>query len=407
MVKLLQRGRLVIVIIILSVYSCIETFFPKLPNKTGYLVIEALITDEVRAYDVYLTRSITAVDSKPTYVKGATVNITDNTGRIFTLKETTTGHYVTDSKLFTGQIGKTYSLYIKLTTGDEYRSENCMMYGTSTIDRVSLARSNKFLENGTEEITGLSLRLDGQVAEKYNCFLRWDLYEVWKFPTTYPQLYTYTPPSTFTAVEVKNRYCWKSNRPTDILIHSFQDYGSGVVKDKELAFIRTAQSDRFNVRYSVLVNQYVISKDEYEFWSRLKSTTEEGGGIFERQPYAIAGNIKNIKKPGEVVLGYFQVASVSSKRIYINPGDIGALKLPLYSNTCNNKIYSIGDMGESEPFRTLRDIYDYIVKHDSVFTMPNYDDITGNISGMTATSKVCSSCALTGDPNKPSFWTDN
>ena len=394
-----------IIVVFISVYSCIETFFPELDNKAGFLVIDASITDEARSYDVYLTRSVTALNSKVTYVKGAYVSIFDNTGKEFILQEISTGHYVTDNKKFKGQIGNRYILYIKTTSGDEYRSDTCTMYGISKIDQIYIGKNTKYTENGIDELTGLSLYLDGEVSDKKNCFLRWDYSEVWKFAVPYPAIISFSPPDIFTQIAVNNEYCWKNAKSTDILIHSFQEQESGIVKDKELAFLLTNQSDRFSVKYSVLVNQYAISRNEYEFWNQLKATNEVGGGIFEKQPYSISGNIKNIKNPDEVVLGYFQVASVNSKRIYIDPLEILKLKLPFFQNTCETKLYQIGEMGDAAPFRSLSAIYNYIITHDSVLVFPYWND-NGDLSGMTATSKKCSNCSISGDSKKPSFWTD-
>jgi hypothetical protein len=395
-----------LMVIFLSVYSCIETFFPELENKAGFLVIDALITDEARSYDVYLTRSVSALNSKVTYVKGAYVSISDNTGKEFTLQEISTGHYVTDNKKFTGQIGNRYILYIKTSTGEEYRSDTCTMYGTSKIDQIHIGKNTKYTENGIDELTGLSLYLDGEVSDKKNCFLKWDFSEAWKFSVPYPVEFSFSPPNLFTEIVVNNQYCWKNAKSKDILIHSFQEQENGVVKDKELAFFLTNQSNRFSVRYSVLVNQYAISWREYKFWNQLRATNEEGGGIFEKQPYSISGNIKNISDPDEVVLGYFQVASVYSKRIYIDPLEVSKLKLPFFINPCETKTYQIGDMEDDyTTFRSLSAIYNHIIKHDSVLVRPYWNDL-GDISGMTATSKNCSNCSLSGDSKKPSFWTD-
>ena len=399
-----RRNGLVLILILISVYSCIETFFPQLPNKTGYLVIDALITNEARSYDVYLTRSITALNSKVTYVKGAYVSITDTTGKEYLLQEISTGHYVTDLNKFKGQVGNKYILHVK-TGIDEYRSDTCKMYGTSKIDRLFIGKSSKFTENGIAEQDGMSLYLDGEVNDKNSSYLRWDFNEVWEFAASYPSMYTFSAPSTFTFIEPKNRYCWKNAKSSDIVLHSFQDQDKGVIKNKEIAFFLTNVTDRFTLRYSVLVNQYSISRKEYEFWNMLMASNQNGGGIFEKQPYSLSGNIHNLRNPDEVVLGYFQVSGIASQRIFIDPKDIINLKLMVMGNPCGTKTYIFGDPGDTGPFTSLKQINDYIIKHDSVLVVPYWND-NGALVGMTATSKPCSDCSLTGDLNKPTFWVD-
>jgi hypothetical protein len=390
-------------IIFVSVYSCVEVFYPELDNKAGLMVVDALITNESRSYDVFIYRSVSSLSSKTTYVKGAYVSVFDNSGKENKLKEVSTGHYITDNKTFFGEAGKKYILYIRTSGGDEYLSDTCTMYGNSTIDQVYFRKNQKYSENGIDQVSGVSFYVDGQVSSTDNCFLRWDFNEDWKILVQYPSLFVYNGGSSFTENAAKNIVCWKKAKSTDIIIHSFQDNGIAVVKNKEIGFFIPEQSDRFNVRYSILVNQYAISLKEYEYWNKLKETNEETGGIFERQPFSISGNIRNIRNSREAVLGYFQVATVSSKRLYVNPNDVSILGLPLFQNVCGAKVYQLGDMGETEIFRTIPEIYDYITRHDSVLVTPFYNDF-GVLRGMVVSSHVCTDCGLSGDPKKPDFW---
>lgn len=402
--RLKVRSRFVLLAIIISVYSCIDTFFPPLPNYAGYLVIDALVTDETRSYDVYLTRSVTALNSRINYIKGATVSITDSEGKEFFLQEINTGHYITDSKKFLGKIGGKYVLHITSGT-DVYQSDTCRMYGSPIVDRLYFGKSSRFSDNGISEVTGLSIYLDGSVSD-ISDYVRWDYNEVWKYSSSYPPYYTYTPPSTFTPSTPTILICWKSARSTEIMISSFQDQKTGLIRNKEVAFFQTNASDRFNQRYSIMVNQYIISKAEFDFWNALKVSNQEVGGIFEKQPFMTSGNIHNLINPSEVVLGYFQVASVSSQRIYINPTDILNLKLLPMTNTCNTRTYSLGYQSSEGPLTSIKDIYDYVTSHDSVMVNPVWNS-RGIPVGIVATSRFCSDCSFLGDPKKPDFWTDS
>jgi hypothetical protein len=390
-------------VIFIPVYSCLDVFYPQLDNKSGLLVIDALITDESRSYDVYISRSVSALTTRTTMVKGATVKIYDDSGNQNSLQEIAAGHYITDSKKFTGVVGKKYVLYIKTSDGSEYRSDTCKMYGTSSIDQVYFRKTKKFAGNGTDELTGISFFIDGHVTGKENCYLRWDYTEDWKIVVPYVPEYAFSAPNTFTPIPEKNKICWKKAKSTDILIHSFQDQSDPIVREQEVGFMIPNQSDRFNERYSILVNQYAISRKEYDFWNQLKQTTEEGGSIFERQPYSLSGNIKNIGDPKEAVLGYFQVASISSKRLYIDAYQIGRLYIPLLPNTCDLKTYRIGDTVETIRFRSFSDIYGYIITRDSILVKPSYSNF-GILNGMIVSAHRCTDCAISGDPKKPLFW---
>jgi len=398
-----KKSWLTLLVIFISVYSCVDVFYPQLDNKSGLLVIDALITDESRAYDVYISRSVSALTTKTTMVKGATVKIYDDSGNQNSLQEIATGHYITDSKKFTGVVGKKYVLYIKTSDGSEYRSDTCKMYGTSSIDQVYFRKTIKIAENGTDELTGISFFIDGHVTNKEDCYLRWDYNEDWKIVVPFVPEFSFSAPSTFTAIPEKNKVCWKKAKSTDILVHSFQDQGDPIVREQEVGFIIPNQSDRFNERYSILVNQYAISRKEYDFWNLLKQTNEEVGSIFERQPYSLSGNIKNISDPKEAVLGYFQVASISSKRLYIDAYQIGRLFIPLPPETCELKAYLIGDIVDIGRLTSLSAIYGYIISRDSILVRPSYNDF-GVLNGMIASAHRCTDCAVSGDPKKPGFW---
>jgi hypothetical protein len=401
-----KRSWFTILIISLSVYSCIETFFPELDNSLGMLVVDALVTDESRPYDVYLSRSVSSLKSKITMVKGAIVRVSDNSGNVFVLRESGSGHYITDSKKFKGEVGKKYVLYIRTTNGEEFQSDSCTMVGVSKIDRLYFRRNIKYSEDGKTELEGISFYADGSVTNKENCFVRWDFTEAWKTSVPYFPEFSFSAPNTFTPVPEKNKYCWKNAISSNILIHSFQDQATPEVKEKEIGFFVPDESDRFNERYSILVNQYAITREEYDFWNRLKQTNEDPGGIFERQPYSISGNIKNLKNPKDPVLGYFQVASVSSMRLYVNYYQVVNLKLPLSYPYCDIRTIQIGDSTETGKVTTLTEIYSYLTKHDSTMLRPYYNNF-GLLRGMIITSRKCADCSTSGNPVKPSFWLDN
>jgi Domain of unknown function (DUF4249) len=400
-----RKRRLILLVILISIYSCIEVFNPALNNNSGLLVVDALITDESRSYDVYLTRSIPNLNSKVTVVKGAVVRIRDDSGNETVLSEVSAGHYITDVNKFTGIVGKRYILYIRTSSGVEYQSDTCKMLGVSLIDQVTFRKSVKNSDNGINDLTGISIFVDGHATSKENCYLRWDFNENWKIVVPFPPEYAFSGSNVFTAIAEKNKYCWRTGKSQGILIYSFQDQDSPVVKDQELYFVVPSTSDRFSVRYSIGVNQYVISQKEFEFWNKLKETNEDVGGMFERQPYSITGNIKNIRDPKEPVLGYFQVASCSSKRLYIDPYQIANLRLPLPSDLCELRTIQIGDAPESYMLTTLSAIYSYVILHDSVLVRPYYNDF-GVLRGMIITSRQCADCTVSGDAKKPSFWID-
>lgn len=68
----------------------------------------------------------------------------------------------------------------------------------------------------------------------------------------------------------------------------------------------------------ILVEQFAISSDRFDYLFALFTQTGGGDGLFgDPPPASIKGNIRNLTDPNNRALGYFQVASVSSRALTI------------------------------------------------------------------------------------------
>ena len=79
----------------------------------------------------------------------------------------------------------------------------------------------------------------------------------------------------------------------------------------------------------MFVNQLSITKKTYDFFDVIEQQNIEQGDLYSKQPIQIKGNVSNINNPNEPVLGYFIVAGITKKRIFIDrPG------IPFYYVEC-------------------------------------------------------------------------
>ncbi|MBN2665177.1 MAG: DUF4249 domain-containing protein, partial [Bacteroidales bacterium] len=107
-----------------AITGCTMEFDPD-PEVTGEtLVVEGMITDQDRVNRIRLARSqpIGEILNKKVAVTGAVVTITDDDGTVSTLTESPPGTYCTDSVLFRGRVGASYSLRVILG-GREYETD--------------------------------------------------------------------------------------------------------------------------------------------------------------------------------------------------------------------------------------------------------------------------------------------
>ena len=124
-------------------------------------------------------------------------------------------------------------------------------------------------------------------------FYRWDYTETWKFRLPY---------------SVPNNTCWITNNSDDINIKSTSVLTEDRISRFPVKFISN-ETDRLNVRYTILVNQYSLNEDEYIYWEKLQNISEEVGGLYDITPSSIPGNIFCIEDPRRTGSWLFQCFS--------------------------------------------------------------------------------------------------
>ncbi len=124
--------------------GCKKIINVDLQNTAAQLVIEGTVTNTNSA-SVSITKSITfSSDNTFPAVTGAIVSITDNTGNVFSLKETTQGNYSNANLI--GVPGKTYNLSVNVN-GTVYTSSSTMpkQVNLDTLLFEEIAFGSKFI----------------------------------------------------------------------------------------------------------------------------------------------------------------------------------------------------------------------------------------------------------------------
>ena len=396
-----------ILIAISTLCTCIDPFNPKLCGYMSLLVVDGLITDSNNSNTISLSRTFQDTNTSPVMISDATVYITDNNENSSYLINRGNGIYKTDSIEFKGIPGRTYVLHIQ-TDGTIYESNPCIMQSVPEIDSIYFEKEEELINNGTQSQKGIGIYVDSKGVDK-NQFYRWAFDETWKFKIPYPKRFNFNmADSAVTGVDNVKEFCWKTRKSGDILIYSNYSGQPLPIKKEPIFFIAADQSDRLLIQYSILVNQYSISKEEYDFWNNLKQVNESGGDIFSKIPYTVVSNIKNVNNPKERVLGFFQVSAVKQKRKNITLSDIAGLNLPYFHNSCERFVKDPSDYpkGPGVPPTTWAEIYSmWCVTSDYYFVEPQYSSGSNN-SKMVFAKPECANCELTGTSKKPDFWVD-
>ena len=399
------------VITIIAVFTfctCIDPYTPKLKGLESLLVIDGLITDANTSYTIKLSRTFQDQNSILDGVSDATVSISDDAENTYYLINKGSGIYKTDSLAFAGTIGRTYVLHVLTHDGEEFESDPCLMQSVPEIDSIYFARDQQIINNGTQTQDGIGIYLDSKAGDN-NQYYRWAFDETWKFKVPEPKKYDFNiaDSSISLATDVKE-FCWKNRKSTDILIRGIYNGEPTQITKQPIFFIATDQSDRLLIQYSILVSQYSVSKNEYEFWNNLKQVNESGGDIFAKQPFTVISNIKSVNNPAQRVLGYFEVSAVKQKRKDIPFSEIVGMNLPFYHYPCERIEREPKDFQTSfGPPVTWFDVYSiFCITSTYSFVEPKYVPGTTQLEKMVFALPECTNCELTGTRNKPDFWVD-
>jgi len=385
-----RSGLFIIFFILITLFTCIEPYDARTKNFKSLLVVDGLVTDENHSNYVVLTRTKASAGGKAEKVTGAQVIIKDDLGRETLLTEKNAGEYLTDSLHFRGEVGRSYSLYIKTSDENEYESKPCLMYPSQELDSISFVKESRIIDNEIRD--GIRILATSECDED-PAYYRWTYQEQWKFGVRYAPKYVYIGNGKVENNYAANVICFKGDNSSGLFVRQ-----SSISFSQPLEFFLPDESDRFTIKYKIKVRQLSLSKDEYNFWTQMQMISESGGDIFDKQPFQVTGNVFNTKDELEKVLGYFQVSAATEKAKYITYAEIKQLKLPDYYPSCDTMTLSCG-----ESINSWDAIYEYATNHGYEFVNPIYTDGVPGMVGMFFSKPECTDCTVTGSLNVPDF----
>jgi hypothetical protein len=363
--------------------SCKQSFEPEVTKSSiNLLVVEGLINIGNDSTIIKLSRTV-ILDNKNTVKPeiGATVIVESESSEKFPLVEMTPGKYASPSLNL--NVNKKYRVNIKSKGGISYLSEFVSGKTTPPIDSISyIVKSN-----------GVQFYANTHDATNNSRYYRYEYVETWLFHPLYHSLLISDGKKLLERnLVTQNIYnCWQSYNSSTILLASTIKLNQDIVSLQPLTFVNS-DSEKIMDKYSILVKQFAVTRDEFEFWETLKRNTESLGSIFDAQPSQLIGNLHNVNFPNEPVLGFVGVGTFQSKRIFISK-----TRLPnwitAYPYKCNldtvRVVSKSGSRDQEDRFHSFRDI-----------------PIEFVMDGPTAlgSTKACSDCTIRGINKAPDFW---
>ncbi|PWJ60264.1 uncharacterized protein DUF4249 [Dyadobacter jejuensis] len=353
--------------------ACIDPFSPPEVNSDqGYLVVDGFLNLSNEESQITLRKSQNVNDNTvPLQVTGAQLKIQSEKGEEYDFTETSNAVYTLPGMQF--DINDRYRLDILTSEGKHYQSAFVNAIVTPAIDSISSkldTRQNAMVFSvNTHDDTGKTR------------FYRW------KFEDTYEYNAALLSSIMVQGDEIVARpdniyTCWRSGNSTNIILGSTIKITKDEIRELPINTVYVS-SQKLLIKYSMLVRQYGLTREAFEYWTELSKSTQGTGSLFDPQPSTVTGNIQNVDDPQELVFGYFGAVTEEKKRIFVSP----RLGFP---NTCQVDTIPIacGNPDIDCAFETQNLLLAYM-DDDFVFSA----------------APSCADCRTQGGTNvRPSFW---
>ncbi|MDO6744512.1 DUF4249 domain-containing protein [Tenacibaculum soleae] len=386
-----NKNKWFFITVIVMITSCVEPFEIKDIAHESKLVVNAIITNELKNQIIKLSRT-TKIDSTGiSPEKNARISIIDDSQNVYQFKELNDGEYQSINQ-FNAIPDKSYTLKIETQNGENYSSTPEKLTETVSLENIEIKTS----QNETED-KEVKISINNSYTNDTNKYYRFEYHETYKItPFSWnPQkaiVVSRDFPFQFDLIPNPDpKYCYVNKQPTNIIIAESPQLTNYVIKSKSIL-------DRaWSLRYSILIKEYVLNEKSYNYYKLVKKFSNPTEIFSQIQVGTIPNNISSNTNPDNKAIGLFQVSAVSSKRIFINREDLTDEKY-IYPGEeyCDIITPEKIDPFSGSPLISAIDSNNYL-----------FSGITANPSSpYKLISKPCGDCTYLGETSKPSFWID-
>jgi len=386
--------------------SCTEEYPLQTNTFEDAIVIEATITNELKKQEIKISKTYRLEENEPTFEANATVYILDDLENRFDFEEINNKYISTIA--FQAVPDREYKLFITTNNGKQYTSTKEKLTTANSIDNINFIAKNKYGVDGVEmsinsyDPTNTSKYYRYEYEETYKIIVPlwsgdslrvfgnaedWNLYGNIAYAFT-------TAPRTG-----ESKTCFKTEKSKNIFLYNTNNLSEDRVVDFPIRFIEKNNHIIAN-RYSLLVKQYVQNLSSYVFYKTLRDISSTGSVLSPNQPGFISGNMSSLTNENEKVIGFFDVSSISSKRIFFNYNDVfpGA-SIPAYFFDCEVMDYDITK--KKTPGNTPSDGLTYLATLTRQRCIILYQ---ANSPIYRMVTPQCGDCRTLGSNIIPDFW---
>jgi hypothetical protein len=372
------------ILISILIGSCVDPYQPpeiSSPNK--YLVVDGFLNGSGTS-TIRLARTQNLSDyKKPVAEVKATVKVEGENGGSQTFVDKGDGTYT----LAAGglQVGQKYRLSIRTATLRNYESDYVTILRTPKIDEVSWQAKDQ----------GVQFYVTTHDETNNTKYYRWEYEETWEYYSSDYSQFEYLNKA-FVYRQDNIYHCWRTEKSPAISVGSSTQLTQDVINKFPLVLVFNSTSNRLRIRYSLLVRQYALTQEAFEYWENLKKNTESLGSIFDPQPFQVIGNIHGVTDPNEPVVGYLGSHSVEEQRIFVTAQQLPQWRIPTGYESCDPDTFLLAP---PPPEVAAADMADAGWLPISGVFSP-----TGVVYAYLMGPPACVDCRTYGTNVKPVFW---
>lgn len=374
------------------ILGCVEPFDFATETFDNAIIIEATITDEFKNQEVHLSRTFKLEENGPAPEVYANVSLSGDDGILYDFYETTPGTYISFLE-FAAQEGVSYELEIITSEGKSYISEPTEIVPNPGIDNLYVSK-----EENDEGSEGLAFLVDNSGNSTSTNYFRYEYEETYKIVSPYKTTRDLVVVDGVGSIvpKTKEEYiCYNTKASNKIILASTNSFAINALEAFEVRFV-PKNDPVLAQRYSLLVKQFALTQEAYTYFATLEKFAGSDDLFSQNQPGFIQGNLFSVDNPEEKVIGYFNVASVVSKRIFVDYLDYFLTSDRGEFLKCQivRPEYAIQALAALESGRAKFIGYSY---------GPPNEEGKGPIRIVAA---PCVDCTLLGSNVKPEFWVE-
>jgi len=408
-----------IIVIFIMFVSCINPYHLNLDDADSHLVVEGYVSSRAGDSEIKLSRSGAFQRTVFDWIADAELMVIENEMVEHQFAYQDNGLYTPVQKDFAAKKESSYRLRIILD-GQEYESDPVSLQGSLAIESMSFRAVTTYQGGVMQEEPGLELLLTSNIDEDASRYYIYSFEETWKVVAGYSLNKIITPIFIYdenqelinidfeTVFEENVKDCWPSNIAEGITTSTTEGLSQNQLINVPV-FRVNLESTRLLYRYSVLVNQYAISREAHHFFKMLKEFSENSGFLYNIQPGYVEGNIHNRNTPEEKVIGLFYAASHSSARIFISHSELPAEVRSVVRNhypTCEY-IEQRYEYIPDDELPVVANPEELLYLRDTLLRAKNMairDFWYGSYLWVQLADKPCVDCRVYGSNIEPEWW---